>query len=600
MFDRLLEAFDGAVMRLIPLTGQDVSPLRPGEPLPGSAGYASMIAMLDDAQRGLGDMTRGLYPRMTRVELLRLLDEMDNTDLPASVLDMQSEDATAFDHDKGEAITLEGGNEIIREEVGSLFHKLRIEERLFGLCRNMGLYGSEFQRLVYDGRHGVTHMIDTNAPEMEIIVSKDTKEIRGYKEKGRSFRGSNDAISYPFDYAHFKLIGKRYEEPYGQSVLAAGIRAWSQLVLSEDKALLYRMTRHPDRLLFEVDVGGASEAEGYRTLQNYRRSMRKTWNVDKSLQRLFADYNPVGAMEDIWIAKRKESETKVSMLNGSQNVQDVTDLSYYGRKFLASTRTPPPMFGFDDAQSQGTQFDRAKKLANQDIRYARHIIRLQRALCHTLRHIAIIHLRLKAVHVESPLLDYDGDRDTGKGALQVKLPHPSFLAETERLELQQLRGQIATERMTMLGLNPAIDPYEMALWVFKNILKTPSDELHKLVKQPTEQPGMDGPGGPGGPPGLPGGLAGAGPPSLPGGGPPQPKALPSGGGAARRKPPSQNASVNGNGHRNGALHDSRMFNLTNGGELNERQMADFRLLVEKSPKLRHRIMKLAEAYAESQ
>lgn len=595
----LNEAFDGTLMRLMPLTGRDVSPRRPGEPLPGTAGHAAMLMMLDDASRQMNEAGKGLYPRMPRSELLKLLDDMDQTDLPASVLDMQAEDATAYDHDTGRAWSLEGGNEMIRNEIEFLFNRLEIDSRLFPFCRNMIHYGSEFQRLVYAAGEGVTHLIDTFVRDMEISTDRDTREVRGYKEKGRTFKGRNDPISYPFDYVHFKLAGKRYEEPYGQSVLAAGIRPWTQMVLAEDKALLYRMTRHPDRLVFKIDVGAASEAEAWRTIQQYRRNMRKDVAVDPSLGKMYANYSPLGALEDIWLGVRPQSVSDVNLLQGSANVQDVTDLSHWARKLLVATRTPPPLFGFDDPKGQAEQFLRNKKLANQDIRYARHILRIQRALVEALLFLCAVHLRLKAQDPESPLLDYAGDPDTGTGALKIKLQPPSFLHELERLELLQVRAQIATEMLALGQQSDAIVTYEWTLWVFKHVLRMKDEILNRLVQEP-QAPTVDAMGNV-----QPGGRAGTPRPQL---APPdimaqQKQALVQqqqdksdqkpGQPRPKKKPGQQNASYNG--HGNGVvLHDSRMFGYTNGGDISEEDQNKLLGIIRRSPSLRNRLARLME------
>lgn len=558
VLDRLGEALDGAMVKMLPLYGRDVSPIRPGEPLPGTPGYQQAMGAMEAGNLDLGDRERGLYPRLNRPELLRLYDDMDNTDLPASVLDMQAEDATTSDNDANDGpFKVEHGNEAIRREVRRMLHSTGLVKDAFARCRAMLHYGSDFARNVYADGRGIVALLDTSPHEMRIERDRDTREVSGFREKGRLFRNRESPVSWPWDYTHFKLSGKRYEEPYGQSVLAGAIRPWTQMVLAEDKALLYRITRHPDRLFFKVDVGEASEAEAFRTVQNFRRSMRKNMNLDFDARRLRADYKPVGAMEDIWMAVRSESNSDVQLLQGSTNVQDVTDLNYYARKFLTATRTPPPMFGFDEPTGQGENYLRNKKLANQDVRYAKHILRVQTAFCAAVLQTAKTHLHLLATDVESALLDYDGNEDQGVRALKITMRPPSFLEEMERLELVQLRLQMATEMLALGQMSNAIDPYEQTLWVYKEILRLPEAEVRRIVVRPPS---------------------------------PSPEELAQAGGQPGAK--AESGGLLGMS----AVNETAMFDRTEGGVLApERAQQVVRLLLAR-PALTQRIVRLAEFY----
>lgn len=565
--------FDSIASRLMPLFGLDRSPNRPGEPPvlfnQGESPLAGLGTMQTDANRMLSRRSNGLYPNLDRRTLIQLLMDMDSTDLASSVLDMQAEDAVAYDQDIGEAITIEGP-EVIKTEITECFRRLGLfdQDRVYEITRNMIHFGSEFQRLIYNSEDGVVDMINTEPSQMDIVWNKRLAEVVGYTEEGHTFRGKNSKVSYPFDYLHCKMIGRAVDKPFGTSVLAAAIRPWTQMVLAEDRALLYRLTRQPDRLLFELDVGSASNAEAWRMINAYRMNMRRSVTLDDVVGTLNTDYKPIGASDDLIIAKRSNSTSRVEMLQGSQNINDVGDLSYYGRKMLVATRTPPALMGFDDGRN-AAGFEAKKKVTNQDVRYANHVIRIQQSLIVALLQLGRIHLRLRAKDADSPLLRYDGD-ERGKNPLAIKMTPPSFLRELERLEVQQLRNAIAQDMLNMGQMSPALKPYEWTLFVLRKILRITEKDLKPMLQEPEQET-----------------FAGTGEPQLPPGDE-------EGGGAfgAKSKPALPKKAKPDEETARGDVQP--LWEYTNGGNLNESQEAQLWERVSKSPELSARLARLKE------
>jgi len=559
--------FDSIASRLMPLFGLDRSPNRPGEPprilMQGESPLAGLGTMETDANRMLSRRANGLYPNLDRRTLIQLLQDMDSTDLASSVLDMQAEDAVSYDQDTGESLIIEGPDDI-KAEINECFRALGLfdQDRSFEIVRNMIHWGSEFQRLIYNSDRGVVNMVATNPAQMDIVWNTRLAEVVGYKEEGHTFKGNNSKVSWPYDYLHVKMSGRPADRPFGTSVLAAAIRPWTQMVLAEDRALLYRLTRQPDRLLFELDVGSASNAESWRMINSYRMNMRRSVTLDDVVGTLNSDYKPIGASDDLIIAKRSNSTSRVEMLQGSQNINDVGDLSYYGRKLLNATRTPPALFGFDDGRN-AAGFEAKKKVSNQDVRYANHVIRIQQSYVSALMQLARIHLHLRAPNADSRLLRYAGD-ERGKNGLVIKMTPPSFLRELERLEVQQLRNAIAQDMLNMGQMSPALKPYEWTLFVLRKILRITEHDLKPMLQEP-EQETFAGTGEPQQlPPGAEGGD---------GGSPFKAK-------AKEKKPAAQEST-------------QPLWEHTEGGDLREEEAAQLWERVSASPEVSHRLRRLA-------
>lgn len=78
----------------------------------------------------------------------------------------------------------------------------------------------------------------------------------------------------------------------------------------------------------------------------------------------------------------------------NSNLDAIMDIKYIQNKLLTALRIPAPFLGFDSATGGG------KNLAMMDIRFARTIYRIQKAMIQELNKIAIIHLYLKGFEDE--------------------------------------------------------------------------------------------------------------------------------------------------------------------------------------------------------
>jgi hypothetical protein len=78
----------------------------------------------------------------------------------------------------------------------------------------------------------------------------------------------------------------------------------------------------------------------------------------------------------------------------NSNLSEIEDIEYIQKKLLAALRVPKSFLGFDESTGEG------KNLAILDIRFARAVHRVQKALIQELNKMAIIHLYLKGFEDE--------------------------------------------------------------------------------------------------------------------------------------------------------------------------------------------------------
>jgi len=404
-----------------------------------------------------------------------IFDEMDTFGLVSGILDVYAEEVTQVDYDKGKSVWIESkDNKIIRLGEECL-RNCQIEDRVTPLTRRMCKYGDAFQRLIYQSSRGVLGWKLAATISVTRLEDKYSRLI-GFRESGQQFRSDRKrTTSWPWDYLHFRLLGKNEETMYGTSILEAMFRPWRQMTLAEDAVLMYRMRRAPDRNLITIDVGDMEESDALDYVNRWKKRFRKHEFIDPASPEYKKQFNPLTPVEDIFLPVRgAEGNTRIESLAGAGNADELYDLEYFRNKFFGSAKVPKAYFGFEG------EINAKATLMQQDVRFARTAKRIRKAALYGLRQLLDIHYVLVEETSE------EAAREDGKEYI-VQMAPIAYLDEWERLELVQLRYQIV-DAMANLAQSMQIDPKVWGMYVLLNYAKLPEDLVLKLTAKTGEVP----------------------------------------------------------------------------------------------------------------
>jgi hypothetical protein len=350
------------------------------------------------------------------------------------------------------------------------------------------------------------------------------------KSKGLKFNWKAKNMEFnSFEIAHFRLLGDDRKLPYGTSMLEKARRIWKQLMLSEDAMLIYRTSRAPERRIFKVFVGNMDDKDIEPYVQRVANKFKRDQIVDKNTGNVDLRFNQMAVDQDYFVPVRDMAAPEpITTLPGGTNLSEIADIEYIQKKLVTALRVPKAYLGFEEVVGDG------KNLSLQDIRFARTINKIQKAMIAELNKIAIVHLFLLGFEDElqnftlgltnpskqADLLMVDVWKEKVLLYKDLVTEIPNSLAPTSatwakkhifgfsdeeiKLDIQQQR----LERAVAAELaNTATVITHTGL--FDNV-----DKLYKQVTGSTETPPEGGaPGGPSGPP--PGLLGGGGPPPPP-------------------------------------------------------------------------------------
>tara|TARA_R100001015_G_C4628860_1_gene189255 strand:- start:730 stop:2688 length:1959 start_codon:yes stop_codon:yes gene_type:complete len=388
-----------------------------------------------------------IMAQQNRAERYVDYEQMEYMPEIASALDIYADEMTTHTA-LSPMMHIECPNEEIKAVLGSLYENvLNLNHNLFGWCRSMCKFGDFILYLDLDDRIGVKAVIPIPLREVERMEGEDPTNPNyvqyQWNSAGMTFEN--------WQIAHFRILGNDKYTPYGTSVLDAGRRIWRQLVLMEDAMMAYRIVRSAERRVFYVDVGNIAPQDVETYVQKTITSMKRNQVVDANTGRVDLRYNPLSVEEDYFIPVRGGESSKIESLPGGQFTGDIDDVKYLRDKMFSALKIPPAYLSSDSES-----FDDKTTLSQKDVRFARTIQRLQRAVIAELEKIGIIHLYT---------LGFRGDDLV---SFRLKLNNPSKVAELQELEHWKTKFDIA---------GGATENFFSRRWIAQNIFNLSEEDF---------------------------------------------------------------------------------------------------------------------------
>lgn len=349
-------------------------------------------------------------------------NEMEFTPELASALDIYADEVTCENEDK-HVVSVHSKNAEIKDVLEELFYEiLDIDFNAWSWVRHLCKYGDFLLFVDATEENGILNLYPVPVNEIERDEGFDRKDPFAVRFRWLT-RGN--AIIHNWQMVHFRLLGNEAYLPYGCSVLEPARRIWRQLILIEDAMLVYRIVRSPERRVFNIEVGNIPHEEVDRFMEQVKTQLKRNTIVDPSTGRVDLRYNPLSVDEDYFLPKRGNVTSTIDTLTGGQFTGDIEDVNYIQAKLFAAIKIPKAYLGYED------QLGSKATLAQEDVRFAKTIQRVQKLFSSELNKIAIIHLYL---------LGYRGEDLTN---FEITMAAPSTVAEQQRLELWRMKFEVA-------------------------------------------------------------------------------------------------------------------------------------------------------------
>ena len=410
--------------------------------------------------------TKSIYYEPTRLASYYDYESMEFTPEISAALDIYAEESTT-PSEKGYILSIQSESTRIKSILGDLFNNiLDVDTNLIMWIRNACKYGDNFVYLKIDPEKGVIGCNQLPNIEMErteghsYLNQMDNSDAKAHQVE---FKWREKDLTFnSWEIAHFRLLGDDRRLPYGTSMLEKARRIWKQLLLAEDAMLVYRTSRAPERRVFKVFVGNMDDKDVEAYINKVANKFKRDPVVDPQNGNVDLRMNQMAVDQDYFIPVRDQAApSPIETLPGATNLSEIADIEYIQKKLLASLRIPKAFLGFEEVVGEG------KNLALLDIRFARTINRIQKAIIQELNKIAIIHLYV---------LGFEDELEN----FSLGLTNPS--TQSELLKLEQWQTKITLYKDAVGDPGSGIAPVS-ATWAKKFILGMSDEEIKLDLQQ---------------------------------------------------------------------------------------------------------------------
>ena len=390
---------------------------------------------------------QSLVGGVERLERVKDYEEMDHYPEITRALDIYADDSMTYAEDGKILQIVSDDDKIVHELEELLYQRLDLDFHLWTWIRNMCKYGDMFNLLDIVDKEGVLGAIAMPVGEIE--------REEGYNNDPNSLRfkwtAQGNTVFENYQVSHLRILGDDRFLPYGRSVLDSSRKVWKQLLMAEDAMLIYRISRAPERRVFYVDVGNIPPRDVDSYMQNARDKLKRIAVTQESNGNLDMRYNPESILEDFFIPVRGDRGSRIETLPGGENAAAIEDIEYLQNKLFISLGVPKSyLTAEEDLSGKST-------LAQEDIKFARTIQRIQKIVVSELAKISLVHLYLRG-YDESSIYNFD-----------LRLTNPSTVTEMMHLELMGSRFDTAS--------NMADSPLLSLDYIQKEVLKLSASEI---------------------------------------------------------------------------------------------------------------------------
>ena len=256
------------------------------------------------------------------------------------------------------------------------------------------------------------------------------------------------------------------------SYLHKAIRPANQLRMMENAAVIYRITRAPERRVFYVDVGNLPKIKAEQYLKGIMNQYRNKVVYDSQTGEIRDDKKFMSMLEDFWLPRREGGRgTQIETLPGGQGLGEMGDIEYFQRKLYQALNVPMSRL----EQQTGLNFGRAAEINRDEWKFAKFISKLRRRFTLLFDDLLKTQLILKGIITEA-------DWEKMKYDIKYVFATDAFYTESKEQQILQSRVEI------LQGVAPFIGTMYSKEYVQENILKLSDDEISEIKKQNDASP----------------------------------------------------------------------------------------------------------------
>jgi len=251
------------------------------------------------------------------------------------------------------------------------------------------------------------------------------------------------------------------------SHLHKAIKPHNQLRMLEDAAVIYRLSRAPERRVFYIDVGNLPKMKAEQYLRDMMVKHKNRLVYDATSGEIRDDRRHMTMMEDFWLPRREGGRgTEITTLPGGQNLGEMDDVMYFQKNLYKALNVPISRL----EPEAGFSLGRASEISRDEVKFSKFISRLRARFSILFDEILEKQLVLKNIMTIEEWKQI-------KNRIRYDFQQDNHYEELKQAEILRERLQ------TMRDLEEYVGKYYSQEWIRKNILMQSDDDIEKMDEQ---------------------------------------------------------------------------------------------------------------------
>lgn len=175
--------------------------------------------------------------------------------------------------------------------------------------------------------------------------------------------------------------------------LHSAIKPANMLRYLEDAAVIYNITRAPERRIFYIDVADLPRTKAEQYLKDTMNKYRNKITYSSETGDIKDDRQNFSMLEDYWLPRRSNGRsTEITTLPGAQP-WGTEQQQYFLNKLMNSLRVPLSRLNSDNNFTLG----RSEMITREEVKFSKFIDRVRRQFCNMFDQLLRVQLVLKGV-----------------------------------------------------------------------------------------------------------------------------------------------------------------------------------------------------------
>jgi len=287
----------------------------------------------------------------------------------------------------------------------------------------------------------------------EYYIYTNTSKDATYQTSTTGVRLTSDSVLY----CHSGIIDNTSKRVVGY--LQKAIRPLNMLRQLEDAAVVYRISRAPERRVFYVDVGNMPTSKAQQYIEGLAKRYRNKLTYDQNTGNIRDDRDHFHMLEDFFLPRKEGGKgTEVTTLPGGTNLGEMRDVEYMLQKLYRALNVPVSRTAADNGFNMG----RSAEITRDEVKFSKFIGRLRDKFCDLFLDALKIQLSLTGV------MSID-DFELIRSKIRFNFNEDSHYSELKDIELMRERLNIAA------GMDPYVGRYFSNSYIRREIFGMSED-----------------------------------------------------------------------------------------------------------------------------